>query len=225
LCDLLSKAEEREDAYTGHLRFDIGFLAKRLNEITDKLTTARPELLKKRLGFFGASTGGGAAILAAVERKRNQLEASAVVSRGGRPDLSPDAALHNLKTPTLLLVGGEDHEVIDMNKTAFAKMRALGEPAKKLTIVPGATHLFEEPGTLDEVARLATEWFSKHLLPSQGQQPATSSVSTKGTSTSSEAQAKGLIHGQPPVSGSSSSMASGPRQSVDAFESKKRPPT
>ena len=156
LFDLLTRKEESIDQYTGELRFDISFLAKRLVDAT-RWIMGNGGTSDFQLGYFGASTGAGAALVAA-----SQMPAiiSAVVSRGGRPDLAL-GALGGVRAPTLLIVGGDDEPVIDMNREALAKLKS---PEKKLVIVPGATHLFEEPGTLEEVARLAAEWFSRHLV-------------------------------------------------------------
>ena len=155
LFDLLTHREESIDQYTGKLRFDIAFLAKRLVDAT-RWITGNPGTSDFRLGYFGASTGAGAALVAASQMPDI---ISAVVSRGGRPDLA-QGALGAVRAPTLLIVGGDDEPVIGMNREALAKLKC---PEKKLVIVPGATHLFEEPGTLEEVARLAAEWFSRHL--------------------------------------------------------------
>src|SRR5256886_1191836 len=152
LFDLLTKEEEEIDVHTRHLRFDIGLLAERLIDATYWL---KGDLSHLHVGFFGSSTGGGAALVAAAELGEN---VGAVVSRGGRPDLAGDA-LPQVKCPTLLLVGGLDYPVIEMNQEALARLRC----EKELKIVPGATHLFEEPGTLEEVARLAADWFQRHL--------------------------------------------------------------
>lgn len=154
LLDLLTAEEERVDLRTRHLRFDIGMLAERLAGATDWLAQ-NPETAPLRVGYFGASTGGGAALVAAAERPEG---VGAVVSRGGRPDLA-GPALPRVRAPTLLIVGGHDQPVIGMNEEAMARMRA----EVKLEIVPGATHLFEEPGKLEEVARLAADWFLRHL--------------------------------------------------------------
>lgn len=154
LIDLLTAEEEAVDARTARLRFDIGLLAERLVGATDWLAEA-PDTRGLKVGYFGASTGGGAALVAAAERPN---VVGAVVSRGGRPDLAGPALLH-VRAPTLLIVGGNDEVVIEMNREALMQLRC----EKRLEIVPGATHLFEEPGTLDEVARLAGQWLRDHL--------------------------------------------------------------
>ncbi len=154
LFDLLTREEEALDLATRHLRFDIGLLAERLVDAS-RWVRSRPETRELKIGYFGASTGGGAALVAAAELGN---EVGAVVSRGGRPDLAGDA-LACVKSPTLLIVGGLDETVIALNKEALARLRC----EKQLRIVPGATHLFEEHGALEEVARLAGEWFGRHL--------------------------------------------------------------
>jgi dienelactone hydrolase len=154
LMDLLTSEEEEVDARTAHLRFDIGLLARRLVDATAWLG-ADAETRGLSVGYFGASTGGGAALVAAANRP---ADVGAVVSRGGRPDLA-GAALPRVQAPTLLIVGGRDEPVIGMNREALAQLRC----EKRLEIVPGATHLFEEPGALEEVARLAAGWFARHL--------------------------------------------------------------
>ena len=154
LIDLLTSGEEAMDARTAHLRFDIGLLAERLVGATDWLRQY-PDTRRLPIAYFGASTGAAAALVAAVERPN---DVGAVVSRGGRPDLA-DEALERVRAPTLLIVGGNDLPVIRLNQIAFARLRC----EKQLTIVPGATHLFEEPGALDEVAHLARAWFQRHL--------------------------------------------------------------
>ena len=154
LIDLLTPDEEAVDLRTRHLRFDIGLLAGRLVGVTDWLVRS-PETQDLRIGYFGASTGAGAALVAAAERPD---AVGAVVSRGGRPDLAEDA-LPLVRAPTLLIVGGADAPVIGMNREALEQLRA----QKRLEILPGATHLFEEPGALEEVARLAAVWFACHL--------------------------------------------------------------
>jgi putative phosphoribosyl transferase len=154
LFDLLTSEEESIDEVSGELRFDIPFLANRLMNATRWLLQ-RPDMQRVKLGYFGASTGAAAALVAAAEL---DSAIGAVVSRGGRPDLSGNA-LSSVRAPTLLIVGGDDEPVIEMNREALARLRC----EKKLVIVPGATHLFEEPGTLEEVARLAANWFTRHL--------------------------------------------------------------
>jgi putative phosphoribosyl transferase len=154
LFDLLTEEEETVDLQTAHLRFDIGLLAGRLIDATYWI---KGELDYLRVGYFGSSTGGGAALVAAAELGDT---VGAIVSRGGRPDLAGDA-LPKVKAPTLLIVGGRDYPVIEMNELALAHLRC----EKELKIVPGATHLFEEPGTLEQVAHLAADWFRGHLHP------------------------------------------------------------
>jgi putative phosphoribosyl transferase len=154
LADLLTPAEEQLDARTAELRFDIGLLAVRLVELTDWLTTHEPTA-GLAIGLFGASTGAAAALVAATRRP---AAVEAIVSRGGRPDLAGDA-LAAVRQPTLLIVGGRDTVVIELNRQAMAMIP--GET--RLEIVPGATHLFEEPGALEQVARLARDWFVRHL--------------------------------------------------------------
>jgi len=156
LLDLLTAAEEQVDIRTRHLRFDIGLLAGRLIEASEWLQR-EPSTRGLLTGYFGASTGGGAALVAAAEQPSM---IHAVVSRGGRPDLA-GPALPKVKAPTLLIVGGNDHEVIRLNREALAKMRC----EKHLSIVPGATHLFEEPGALEQVSEMALIWFRQHLKP------------------------------------------------------------
>jgi pimeloyl-ACP methyl ester carboxylesterase len=156
LIDLLTAEEEAIDQRTAHLRFNIGLLAGRLICATDWLTQAA-DTRHLPIGYFGASTGAAAALVAAAERPE---VVHAVVSRGGRPDLA-GAALARVRAPTLLIVGGNDVQVIELNRAALALLRS----EKQLVIIPGATHLFGEPGALDEVARLAREWFRRHLIP------------------------------------------------------------
>jgi dienelactone hydrolase len=155
LFDLLTAEEERIDVQTAHLRFDIALLARRLSEATAWLKKDKDtrDLL---VGYFGASTGAAAALVAATQRRGDVF---AVVSRGGRPDLA-GASQPLVKASTLLIVGGEDTPVIAMNEDAFRQLRM---QEKKLEIVPGATHLFEEPGTLEKVASLARDWFKQEL--------------------------------------------------------------
>lgn len=154
LFDLLTNDEERQDTAFGVLRFDIALLAKRLVGAT-RWIEKQPETSGLKVGYFGASTGGGAALVAAAELG---VGIAAVVSRGGRPDLAGDA-LPKVKSPTLLVVGGYDEMVISLNDDAFAKLRC----EKDFRIVLGATHLFEEPGTLEQVAQISANWFSKHM--------------------------------------------------------------
>jgi dienelactone hydrolase len=154
LLDLLTPEEEHVDIRTRHLRFDIGLLARRLVGAVDWLRS-HPALHGLAIGLFGASTGAAAALVAAAERPD---AVKAVVSRGGRPDLA-GAALSGVRAPTLLIVGGRDTPVIGLNQEALAQLRV----EKRLEIVPGATHLFEEPGALEEVAQLAVRWFQQYL--------------------------------------------------------------
>lgn len=158
LIDLLSGEEEALDARTAELRFDIGLLAGRLVAATDWLA-AHESTSRLPVGYFGASTGAAAALVAAAER---QDLVGAVVSRGGRPDLAGEA-LGRVRAPTLLIVGGEDHAVIQLNRDALAQLRV----EKALAIVPGATHLFEEPGALERVADLARDWLARHLAAAE----------------------------------------------------------
>jgi putative phosphoribosyl transferase len=159
LIDLLTQEEEKIDDQTAHLRFDIDFLSQRLIGATDWLLKNN-ETKSLNMGYFGASTGAAAALVAA---SHNPSVVKAVVSRGGRPDLA-GPVLYKVKSPTLLIVGGNDYPVIDMNQEAFDKLNT----EKKMVIVPGATHLFEERGTLEVVARLAADWFSTHLEKQSG---------------------------------------------------------
>lgn len=154
LIDLLTPEEEAVDQHTGHLRFDIPLLAGRLAAATRWLGED-PSTRTLRVGYFGASTGAGAGLVAAAEIPDR---VGAVVSRGGRPDLAGDA-LPLVRSPTLFIVGGRDLAVLDLNRLAMARMRAV----TRLEIVPGATHLFEEPGALETVAHLARDWFPRHL--------------------------------------------------------------
>src|SRR5688572_28396624 len=152
LFDLLTQQEEYAEQHTGHLRFDIQMLADRL------LGAARyvhEQLPDKKIGFFGASTGGGAALVASTQ---SEIPVAAVVSRGGRPDLAGDA-LPLVTAPTLLLVGSADEVVVQLNEQAFAQLQC----EKEMRLIPGATHLFEEPGALDQVAEMAALWFMDHM--------------------------------------------------------------
>jgi len=158
LVSQLTLEEEAEDIITAKLRFDIPLLGRRLTGVVDWLR-GNLEIAKLELGAFGASTGAAGALLAAAERPES---VGAVVSRGGRPDLAMPV-LDRVKAPTLLIVGGSDFPVIDMNRRALAALTS----EKELVIVPGATHLFEEPGTLEKVADLAKDWFLKYLNPTR----------------------------------------------------------
>jgi dienelactone hydrolase len=154
LLDLLTPREEQIDVETAEFRFDIPRLAPRVSAAADWVTT-RGDVGKLPIGCFGASTGAAAALIAAAERPRT---IAAVVSRGGRPDLAGDA-LRSVRAPTLLIVGGDDEPVIELNRAAMSQMTGHVE----LEIVPGATHLFEEPGTLERVEALAADWFDRYL--------------------------------------------------------------
>jgi putative phosphoribosyl transferase len=156
LFDLLTPEEEEVDLQTRHLRFDIDMLARRTTAALDWISQ-QPAARDLKLGLFGASTGAAAALIAATERPELT---GAVVSRGGRPDLAM-GALPDVKAPTLLIVGQLDEQVIDLNEQALARMQP--DSQKELVIVPGATHLFEEPGALEYVARLANDWFGRYL--------------------------------------------------------------
>jgi putative phosphoribosyl transferase len=162
LLDLLTEAEEQVDMRTGHLRFDIELLAGRLEEATDWLEKG-PGTRGLPVGYFGASTGAGAALVAAARRSHM---VGAIVSRGGRPDLA-GGALSRIGTPTLLIVGGADDQVITLNRQALAQMHC----EKEISIVPGATHLFEEPGALEQVSTLALAWFERHLISQRSKRP------------------------------------------------------
>jgi putative phosphoribosyl transferase len=150
LFDLLTRHEEYEEQNTGHLRFDIQMLASRLLASAQFVHTQMPH---KHLGFFGASTGGGAALVAAA-----QMPVAAVVSRGGRPDLAAEA-LPMVTSPTLLMVGGSDRVVLELNQQAYDQLTC----EKQLKVIPNATHLFEEPGALEQVAESAAVWFMSHM--------------------------------------------------------------
>jgi putative phosphoribosyl transferase len=153
LFDLLTAEEERIDAVDATLRFDVDMLAERLVAATDSIVASgRPPL---PIGYFGGSTGAAAALIAAARRP---AQIFAVVSRGGRPDLA-SASLAAVRAPTLLIVGGADPSVLQANREAAAKLTA----PHQVVVVPGATHLFEEPGALDEVAHLAGSWFLDHF--------------------------------------------------------------
>jgi dienelactone hydrolase len=161
LFDLLTSAEGREDALTGHLRFNIPLLAQRLELATDWFAEATGKRWE-HIGYFGASTGAAAALVAA---SRRPAQIQSVVSRGGRPDLAGQEALEGVRCPTLLIVGADDPEVVELNVQAMAHLSC----DKRLELVPGATHLFEEPGTLERAADLAAEWLAAKL--SRGHAP------------------------------------------------------
>lgn len=154
LFDLLTRSEEATDLITAQLRFDIELLAARLGAVTEWVDE-NEEVNQLPIGYFGASTGAAAALVASVNRQ----EVKAIVSRGGRPDMA-EAYLKKVTAPTLLIVGGDDYQVIELNKSALQLMES---GAKKMEIVTGATHLFEEPGALEEVARLAVDWFIQYV--------------------------------------------------------------
>jgi putative phosphoribosyl transferase len=153
LIDLLTEEEEAEDMYSGEFRFNIDLLAQRLVDATEWVKK-NPDMKNLMVGYFGASTGAAAALIAAAKLPQH---VKAVVSRGGRPDLAGNY-LPNVKAPTLLIVGGDDLEVLELNREAMAQMKA----EKKLSVVPGATHLFEESGKLEQVAKLAIQWFAEY---------------------------------------------------------------
>lgn len=155
LMDLLTPVEERADQFTGHLRFDIGFLARRVIAVLDEVRDQAP----LPVGLFGASTGAAAALVVAAS---SRARIAAVVSRGGRPDLAAES-LPIVHVPTLLIVGGEDREVLALNQKAMERMKA----EVRLEIVPGASHLFHEPGALETVAHLAADWFTTHMVDSR----------------------------------------------------------
>jgi alpha-beta hydrolase superfamily lysophospholipase len=155
LFDLLTPAEEQVDLHTREHRFDIALLTRRVEHAVAWVHT-RAGLRDAPLGLFGASTGSAAALIAAAQLGR---QVAAVVSRGGRPDLAGPAALAAVTQPTLLIVGGDDREVLRLNEDALARLGG----TKRLAVVPGATHLFEEPGALEQVADLAVSWFTEHL--------------------------------------------------------------
>lgn len=158
LFDLLTIDEERRDAVDAHLRFDIPLLGRRLIEVTDWIAGHGP-VRGLDMGYFGSSTGAAAALLAAAQRP---VEIRAVVSRGGRPDLARQV-LEHVRAATLLIVGGRDAIVLDLNRDALDRLTG----PKQLTVVPGATHLFEEPGALEQVARAAGQWFIHYLGASE----------------------------------------------------------
>jgi len=155
LFDLQSPDEAPPDAFNARLWFDIALLAERLRAAT-RWARSQPELMELPIGYFGASTGGAAAILAASQADGDEIKA--VVTRGGRPDLAGDA-IRQLRAPTLLLVGGNDEGAAALNLEAWARLRC----ERGIEIIPGAGHFFEEPGALENVAALATRWFGEHL--------------------------------------------------------------
>ena len=155
LFDLLTAAEEQSDVHTGEHRFNIALLTQRLQDVT-LWVISQDQFKNVPIGYFGASTGSAAALISAA-RLGERL--TAVVSRGGRPDLAGTVVLAELQAPTLLIVGGDDHGVIKLNEEALRFLRC----EKKLTIVPHASHLFEEPGALEQVATLAADWFKRYL--------------------------------------------------------------
>ena len=159
LFDLLTALEERVDLHTHEHRFDIPLLTRRMEDAT-AWARSQPELLHAPIGFFGASTGSAAALIAAA---RLGDSIAAVVSRGGRPDLAGPAALPAVKAPTLLIVGGDDRGVVELNQEAYKRI----ESDKQLAIVPGATHLFEERGALEQVSQLAASWFTAHMATAE----------------------------------------------------------
>jgi pimeloyl-ACP methyl ester carboxylesterase len=162
LFDLLTREEEAEDAYSGHLRFDIGLLARRLGLAT-RWAFQSSSTKNLPIGYFGSSTGAAAALQAAAALGKSII---AVVSRGGRPDLAMEV-LPRVQAATLFIVGQRDELVLRLNQQAYARLRC----EKDFAVVPGATHLFEEPGALDEVARLAARWFQKHFQSAASSRP------------------------------------------------------
>jgi dienelactone hydrolase len=154
LIDLLTAQEEEQDYDTGHLRFNIPLLSERVEAATDWLASY-PHTAQLKIGYFGASTGAAAALVAAARHPQN---VGAIVSRGGRPDLA-GSALKTVQAPTLLIVGSKDTPVIPLNRAAFSSLSS----EKSLELVAGATHLFEEPGTLEQVAQIAKQWFEHYL--------------------------------------------------------------
>ena len=154
LLDLLTSQEESVDLFTRKFRFDIDLLARRLVGASE-WSIGLPDTMDLRIGYFGSSTGAAAALVAAAQL---QERIGAVVSRGGRPDLA-ESILHEVKVPTLLIVGERDERVLDLNQSALEKLRC----EKTLEVIPGATHLFEEPGALEQVARMAADWFIRYL--------------------------------------------------------------
>ena len=159
LFDLLTDEEEQVDLRTREHRFDIALLTRRMQDAT-AWVAAQPDLRHAPIGYFGASTGSAAALIAAA---RLGDRVAAVVSRGGRPDLAGPAALEAVTAPTLLIVGGADHGVIELNQEAYRRLQC----RKDLAIIPGATHLFEERGTLEQVSDIAAAWFARHMATAE----------------------------------------------------------
>jgi putative phosphoribosyl transferase len=159
LFDLLTVQEEQVDIQTREHRFDIPLLTRRMQEATE-WACKQAELANLAIGYFGASTGSAAALIAAA-RLGDRI--AAVVSRGGRPDLAGAAALAAVKAPTLLIVGGDDHGVVELNQEAYQRLQC----EKRLAIVPGATHLFEESGALEQVSQIAAAWFTAHMASAE----------------------------------------------------------
>ncbi|MDP9389464.1 MAG: dienelactone hydrolase family protein [Actinomycetota bacterium] len=162
LVDLLTEDEERVDLRTRHLRFDVGLLARRVHDVAEWVGAAS-EVCDLPLAYFGASTGAAAALIAAADHPDG---VAAIVSRGGRPDLAGER-LAGVRAPTLLIVGGRDEVVLDLNRSAQAQLVA----PSRLEVVPGATHLFEEPGALDAVAERAGDWINHHIATSSDRWP------------------------------------------------------
>jgi putative phosphoribosyl transferase len=152
---LLQPEEDERDRYTGEYRFDVRLLGRRL-ALATRWARGDPDIGELPIGYFGASTGAAAALIAAAD----EPDIAAIVSRGGRPDLAGEA-LARVVAPTLLIVGGADTVVLELNERA---LRDLASPIKELAVVPGATHLFEEPGALEEVTRLAVDWLRRYLI-------------------------------------------------------------
>jgi dienelactone hydrolase len=171
LVDLLSEAEEREDLRTGRLRFDVDLLARRVLAATSWLRE-EPRTKRLPLGIFGASTGAAAALAAAALRPDDM---AAIVSRGGRPDLAGPRALRLVSAPTLLIVGSEDHLVLDLNREAQKLLRC----QSRFDVIAGASHLFEEPGALEEVARRAADWFAQCFTQAPRHRPPHGTVVTR----------------------------------------------
>jgi putative phosphoribosyl transferase len=207
LLDLLTEGEDRVDAVTGQFRFNIALLADRLVSAID-WARAHPHTSPLPVGLFGASTGAAAALIAAGQRHE---AVRGVVSRGGRPDLAEES-LELVVAPTLLIVGGHDDAVIELNRKAFARLKA----PKELQIVPGATHLFEEPGALERVSQLAKEWFERHLARSETARPARAQPPSEDAER--EAERSGIPDVQPPESEEEIKERAGHREPVPTRE-------